>query len=93
MGDVASGKFTDMEAFETAKKISAAHGISISEAYRITSTIWDEARRAILTAIDKEDWQRLSFSERSLVCQKVVRALLDRKKTLGFLSGATKRLF
>ncbi len=84
--------YIDRDAFNTARKLSASHGIEFSEAYRITSTIWDEARRAILTAIDKEDWQKLSFSERSSVCQSVVRALLDRKKTLGFLSGATKSL-
>lgn len=85
-------KFIDMEAFNTARKICAAHDIGFAEAYRITSAIWDEARRAILAALDKEDWQKLTFSERSFVCQTVVRALLDRKKTLGFLSGATKTL-
>jgi len=92
MSDALRGKGIDRDAFNTARQVSEAYGIGFSEAYRITSRIWEEARRAILTSVDKEDWQRLSFTERSRVCQTVVRALLDRKKTLDFLSGATKSL-
>ncbi|MFQ5479775.1 MAG: hypothetical protein ACE5DW_00670 [Thermodesulfobacteriota bacterium] len=87
-----SNSYLDKEAFSTAKKLCMGYGISFPEAYKITSSIWEEARRAILTSVDKEDWQKLSFSDKSHVCQRVVRALMDKKKTLDFVSGATNTL-
>ncbi len=87
-----NNRYLDREAYSTARKLCMGYGISFPEAYKITSTIWEEARRAILTSVDKEDWQKLSFSDKSHVCQTVVRALMDRKKTLDFVSGATKTL-
>ncbi|MFQ5354783.1 MAG: hypothetical protein ACE5DR_07530 [Thermodesulfobacteriota bacterium] len=84
--------YLDKEALGTARKISGCYGIKLPEAYSITSSIWEEARRAILTSVDKEDWRKLSFSDKSHVCQRVVRALMDKKKTLDFLSGTTKTL-
>jgi len=87
-----NNSYLDKEALSTATRLSAGYGINLPQAYRITSTIWEEARRAILTSVDKEDWHRLSFSDKSHVCQRVVRALMDKKKTLDFLSGATKTL-
>jgi len=84
--------YLDKEALSTAKRLSGSYGIELPQAYRITSAIWEEARRAILTSVDKEDWRKLSFTDKSHVCQRVVRALMDKKKTLDFLSGATKTL-
>jgi len=84
--------YLDKEALSTAKRLSGNYGIELPQAYRITSAIWEEARRAILTSVDKEDWRKLSFTDKSHVCQRVVRALMDKKKTLDFLSGATKTL-
>jgi len=85
--------YLDKEALSTAKRLSGAYGIELPQAYRITSAIWEEARRAILTSVDKEDWRKLSFTDKSHVCQRVVRALMDKNKTLDFLSGATNTLF
>jgi len=84
--------YLDQEALSTAKRLAGAYGIGLPQAYRITSGIWEEARRAILTSVDKEDWQRLSFGDKSHVCQRVVRALMDKNKTLDFLSGRVKTL-
>jgi len=84
--------YPDIDALSTAKRLSGCYGIELPQAYGITRSIWEEARRAILASVDKEDWRKLSFTDKSHVCQRVVRALMDKKKTLDFLSGATKTL-
>jgi len=84
--------YPDRAAFSTAKRLSECYGIELQQSYGITRKIWEEARRAILTSVDKEDWQNLSFTDKSHVCQRVVRSLRDKEKTLDFLSGETKTL-
>jgi hypothetical protein len=87
-----ANQYTAYKAAETARAVCRRHDIDFPAAIRITESIWAEARSAVLRIIGKEDWQKLSFSEKSAVCQIVVKGLLDKRRLAGFLSGVTKSI-
>lgn len=78
-----------------AEEIVKRHGVSFTDAYRVTEIIWSEARRSLLSVIGSygdEGWQQLTFSERSQVCTEVVKQLLDKKKIEELIHGNRKTL-
>lgn len=84
--------YMDLKSTEAAKSISRNSGIDFDTAFRITSSVWEEARRCILAAAGTDEWQKLSFSDKAYVCRAVVKALLDKKRLAGFLSGERKSI-
>lgn len=51
-----------------------------------------EAERIIFQDVGLEGWQKLSQSDKALLCAGVVQALLDKEKVQEFLSGGRKTL-
>lgn len=51
-----------------------------------------EAERIIFQDVGIEGWQKLSQSDKALLCAGVVQALLDKKRVQEFLDGGRKTL-
>lgn len=90
-----SGSYVNKKAAETARAIVNSHGIDLPTALNITRSIWQEAQRCILKAIDAygaDRWQMLSASEKAAVCTVVVKGLLDRERVLSFMASSRKSI-
>lgn len=87
-----ANQYTACKAAETARAVCRRHDIDFPAAIKMTESIWAEARRAVLGIIGKGDWHKLSFGEKSEVCQVVVKGLLDKRRLAGFLSGDRKSI-
>lgn len=66
--------------------MSREHRAGFAEAFSAANGIWAEARRSILRIAGGE-WQKLSFRDKAIICETVVKALLDNKRMTEFLSG------
>ncbi|MBI1913050.1 MAG: hypothetical protein HYS21_13770 [Deltaproteobacteria bacterium] len=86
------GMHINSKARDTAKVLSAEFNVDFPTALQLTQAIWEEARKCILKITGTEGWQRLSLSERAYVCQSVVKALMNKKNVIGFLSGERKTI-
>jgi len=87
-----SNDYLRAKAAETAAQVCRKYDMDFPTAFRITSLIWEEARSSILEAVDAQEWQKLTLSDKALVCQEVVKNLLDRERLSALLAGERKAL-
>ena len=80
------------KASDNARSLTKNFSISRKTALEITTRLWAEARHIILSQVSAEEWSTLSAKDKSIICGMVVKALLDKKKLIGFLAGDRKHL-
>lgn len=84
--------YLDKKITNTARALSAHGLINPAEAMSLSRKIWEEARYAILSHVSPDDWAKLSMQDKTHICARVIQALCDKKKLMGFLSGERKHL-
>lgn len=84
--------YMSAKAYQNAQLIAQKHGIDFKTAYHITRSIWFEARACILRMVSAAEWQKLTPADKALVCQAVVKKLLDRGNIASFMTGGKKSL-
>lgn len=82
--------YMNAKAAQHAGILCSQHKVGFQTALKLTTALWDEARRAILAVAGSSGWNRLSFAEKACICQAVIKGLLDKKTLNGFLSGERK---
>lgn len=90
MKEERTGGYVHRKASGTAKEICTRYDVDFPEALRMTERLWSEARSVILKNLGSEEWGSLTLGEKSEVCRDVVKALLDRRRVEGFLSGGSR---
>ena len=72
--------------------VKAYPGLTLDQAHRMSAKLYDEVRRAILSECPPEQWKSLSQEDKATVCQRVINALMDKKRVDAFLNGQASRL-
>ncbi len=78
-----------------AADLARCYKIDMKTALYITFRLLYEARRSIVAIVGDygtENWQRMSITEKSAICTKVVKGLLDKEKIEAFINGKSKSL-
>jgi len=66
--------------------------VSPDKAFQITSVIWSEVRRIILSTVSPQEWRGLSVAEKSEITSEIVTALFNKGKVQDFLNGSRSSL-
>lgn len=87
-----TNQYVKKKATGNARLLSQEYNIEYATAIKMTSRLWEGARAAILNRVSAEEWQKLSGADKALICTEIIKALMDKKKVLGFLNNETRTL-